>query len=147
MSDPQITFAVDYAKDAPDRAAIFAGVRQFTQALALPQWPQARQQGSVTITIKDPQDAVVGGCYGDSFLACMYVAILWVHDDYRGRGLGRELLERIQDEAKKMGCARIYLDTFDFQVPKFYEKFGFHEFARLQYFPQGPAKVFFTKEL
>ena len=147
MTESPVTFAVDYAPNAPDRAAIFAGIRQYTQQRALTRWPQARHRGSVTITISDPQDNIVGGCYGDSFLACMYLAILWLRDDYRGRGLGRQLLERIQREAKDMGCTRICLDTFDFQVPQFYEKFGFQEFARLPYFPQGPAKVFFTKEL
>lgn len=147
MSRPQVTFSISHDKNAPERGVIFGNLRKWTQEQALQHWPQARQEGSVTVTMTDEQGEIVGGCFGDSFLACIFIAILWVHDDYRGKGFGCELLDRIQDEAKNMGCVRAYIDTFDFQAPKLYQKLGFEEFGRVRYFEGGPEKIFLTKPL
>ena len=147
MSKPDVTLSVSYDKDTPDRTAIFTGVRQDAQSRALPHWPQAQQQGWVTITVTDKEGRIVGGCFGDSFLAHMHVAVIWVDKKYQGRGLGRKLLESIQEEARDAGCTTVSLETLSFQAPKFYEKFGFQEFARLQFFPQGPERIFFSKQL
>lgn len=36
---------------------------------------------------------------------------MWIRPGHRGRGLGRRLLEVCLDEARRLGCARVRLDT------------------------------------
>ena len=39
-----------------------------------------------------------------------------------------------------------WLDTFSFQAPEFYSKFGYREFARLDY-PPDHQRIFLKKQL
>lgn len=38
-----------------------------------------------------------------------FVSALFVHSEYRGRGLGRTLLESVQAEGRRRGCSRLLL--------------------------------------
>jgi len=49
--------------------------------------------------------------------------------------------------ARAQGCRGAYLDAFTFQAPKFYERLGYQEFGRLDDFPPGHARIWFTKAL
>ena len=54
---------------------------------------------------------------------------LFVRDRYRGRGLGRQLVERMLDAAKQAGYACVLLDTLnDMEAARtLYEDIGFEE--------------------
>ncbi len=57
---------------------------------------------------------------------------LFVREDFRGSGLGRELIEKLISEAKEIGYRRILLDTLPAKMPKavaLYKHYGFHEIA------------------
>ena len=49
--------------------------------------------------------------------------------------------------ARAQGCCVRYLDTFTFQAPKLYERLGYREFGRLNDFPPGHARIWFSKAL
>lgn len=76
----------------------------------------------------------------------MYVDVLWVHKEKRGGGLGAALLSRIIEERVVKGLSDLFLDTFTFQAPAFYEKFGFIEVGRFRNHPKKALIKFFTKE-
>ena len=48
---------------------------------------------------------------------------------------------------RRRGCTGIWLDTFTFQAPGFYEKLGFTVFGRLEDYPPGEARVFYAKQI
>ena len=50
-----------------------------------------------------------------------------VEEVYRGNGYGRQLVEIVLDEAKKLGAKEAWLTA---KIPKFYEKFGFEVIDR-----------------
>jgi ribosomal protein S18 acetylase RimI-like enzyme len=52
---------------------------------------------------------------------------LAVHPDERGRGLGRELTERLHDEARRRGATRVRLTVYADNEParKLYERLGY----------------------
>jgi GNAT superfamily N-acetyltransferase len=55
---------------------------------------------------------------------------LFVRDEFRGRQIGRLLIERLIDDAKKIGYERMRLDTFPPKMGKavqLYEAYGFRE--------------------
>ena len=148
MPDPQPTISISYHPDAPERREIRAPLRQWTRDHA-DQWQLAQHDCdlSLTIVMKDQHGAIVGGIFGDAFLGCFTIYALWLADEFRNQGHGTKLMHLVEQHARKEGCRTITLDTFDFQAPKFYQKLGFQEFGRVQYFPNGPSKVYLSKTL
>jgi GNAT superfamily N-acetyltransferase len=71
---------------------------------------------------------------------------LWVREELRRRGIGQGLLAEAERRALALGCHSSWLDTFSFQGPDFYPKFGYHEFARLSY-PPDHQRIFLKKRL
>jgi len=55
---------------------------------------------------------------------------LYLRDDFRGLGLGKQLMERLIKEAKEIGYKKIRLDTLPGKMPqavKLYESYGFRK--------------------
>ena len=77
----------------------------------------------------------------------MYVDILWVHEDYRRKGLGSKLLIEAEKEAIHRGCHHVHVDTMSWQAPKFYEKHGYETIGILPDIPKGNQKHLLMKTL
>ena len=97
--------------------------------------------------VKDAAGAVVGGVIGEMYWGWLFVNLMWLRADLRGRGYGHQLLERIEAEARQRGAKQVYLDTFSFQAPDFYKQHGYRVFGELKDFPPGHTRFFMTKEL
>jgi len=72
---------------------------------------------------------------------------MYLREDLRGQGYGERILERAEEEARKRGVKDVYLDTFSFQAPGFYQKLGYRVFGELVDFPPGHTRHFMTKQL
>lgn len=75
-----------------------------------------------------------------------------VRDDLRGRGLGRVLLERAEDDVREHGGRRVYVETSsrDQYAPtrRFYERAGYERAADLaDFYRAGDGKVIYVKVL
>jgi GNAT superfamily N-acetyltransferase len=90
---------------------------------------------------------VVGGLNGASHWGWRYIRQFWVAASWRGRGVGRSLLQRAETEARARGCIGLYLDTFDPGAAEFYVRCGFAEFGRVDDFPPGFSRIFLHKKL
>jgi len=100
----------------------------------------------LTITLRH-KGKIVGGLIGETFFGWLFVSLLWIAEQHRGNGFGKALVEAAEAEARKRGVRGVYLDTFSFQAPGFYEKMGYREFGRLNEFPAGHDRVWMTKAL
>ena len=60
---------------------------------------------------------------------CGHIEDVAVHPEYQGQGIGKSLVQRLIDVAKKRGCYKMILDCSEELVP-FYKKVGFHESDR-----------------
>ena len=101
----------------------------------------------VRLFVRDDAGAVVGGLLAHVYLDWMFVQILWLDERLRGGGTGAELMRRAEDVARELGCTGVWLDTFSFQAPGFYQKLGYEEFGRLDEYPRGFSRHFFRKRL
>ena len=65
----------------------------------------------------------------------------------RGQGLGRQLLQRVDEVAQKRSCRAISVDTAGENNKLFYEKNGYQVFGQLEGYPQGFTKFYLKKEI
>ena len=97
--------------------------------------------------LRTPNNEVVGGLIGKTYWNWLYIDLLFVKEELRGFGYGHRLLEIAEDEARERGATNVYLDTFSFQAPDFYQQHGYRVFGELKDFPPGHQRYFFTKQL
>lgn len=89
----------------------------------------------------------VGGLIGGTYWGWLYVDILWVHEDHRGKGIGSRLLSEAEKEAVRRGCHHVHLDTMSWQAPDFYRKHGYEVVGILPDIPSGHQKYLLMKAL
>lgn len=65
-----------------------------------------------------------------------------VRPEYRGRGLGQELVQRLIDDARAMGYTEIVMDTLAFSQPVLdtYQRLGFRDVPPYYENPQKGLK-------
>jgi len=100
----------------------------------------------LAVTIRD-KGKIVGGLVGETYWDWMYVNLLWVSEQHRGKGWGRALMQKAETEARNRGVRNVFLDSFSFQAPRFYAKLGYREYGRLSNFPAGHSRHSMTKAL
>jgi GNAT superfamily N-acetyltransferase len=100
----------------------------------------------LAVTIRD-KGKIVAGLVAETYWNWMYVNLLWVSEQHRGKGWGSSLLQTAETEARKRGVRNVFLDSFTFQAPQFYAKLGYREYGRLKDFPAGNDRVSMTKAL
>jgi GNAT superfamily N-acetyltransferase len=107
---------------------------------------QAGPSGSalLAVTLRDEADEVVGGLWGRMGYGYLFVELLAL-GPARGRGLGRRIMSMAEDEARARGLLGIWLDTWTFQAPGFYQKLGFVECGRIKDYPPGHDRIFYVK--
>lgn len=74
---------------------------------------------------------------------------LFVRDEFRGTGAGRQLIEKLIAEAKAIGYKKMRLDTLPDKMPKavrLYERYGFQKIAPYYHNPHETT-LFMEKEL
>jgi predicted N-acetyltransferase YhbS len=98
------------------------------------------------IFVRSDADAIHAGLIGHCYAGWLFVGLLWVHADLRRQGIGSGLIAEAERHARKFGCHSAWVDTFSFQGPDFYPRFGYREFARLDYSPDH-QRIFFKKSL
>ncbi|MEC9485850.1 MAG: GNAT family N-acetyltransferase [Candidatus Izemoplasma sp.] len=70
-------------------------------------------------------DVFVGGVTCDVYEDSIYVHLFVVNESYRKQHIGKKLMHRVEQEARKRACIQINLGTAEFQAEGFYEKLGF----------------------
>jgi GNAT superfamily N-acetyltransferase len=94
------------------------------------------------IFVRDENGNIAAGLHGWTWSGCGKIENLWVRHELRGQGYGRRLLQAAEGEAAARGCDRLFLDTFSFQAPLFYQKLGYEIIGTLEDFPAAPHKQY-----
>lgn len=103
----------------------------------------------IRLVAKNEKNKIVGGIFGSiGYYAGFKISILWVHEDFRDKGIGGKLLKEGEIKAKELGATLAMLDTFSFQAEAFYIKKGYEVFGKINEFPKNNEKlIFFKKQL
>jgi N-acetylglutamate synthase-like GNAT family acetyltransferase len=88
--------------------------------------PQVEQE-RYNVTAEE-NDIVIGFASGLTNHKWFYLSDLWVHENYRGQGLGAKLLTMLEDKIKSIGVEYIYTWTTAYNSNEiFYEKQGYRQ--------------------
>lgn len=128
--------------DQPEWGVIGGGISEYNEK----EGGESNSQ-LLCYVLQTPDQEVVGGVIGETHWDWLYVNLMWIREDLRGRGFGQQLLTFAEDEARQRGAKNAYLDTFSFQAPGFYKKHGYRVFGELKDFPTGHQRYYLRKEL
>lgn len=102
-----------------------------------------------SILARDEHGEIIAGVCGNSGQGAINIRLLWVDSKHRKQGLGKKLLRMAEELGLQRGCHTAFLDTFSFQGPAYYPKFGYVKFGELD--GLGPkrdlTRTWFAKRL
>ena len=97
--------------------------------------------------VRNDEQEIVAGISGWTWAKACQILNLWVHSSLRGQGYGQMLLESAEEEARGHGCTVVTLNSYSFQSPAFYEKYGYELVHQLLDFPPGHQDNLLMKRL
>jgi GNAT superfamily N-acetyltransferase len=101
----------------------------------------------LAIFLRGDDGAALGGAYGWTWGGTCHLRYLFLPASLRGRGQGTALMRAVEEEARARGCTQMFLETHDFQAPKFYQRLGFAMVAELPNYPRGHRSLIMAKAL
>jgi GNAT superfamily N-acetyltransferase len=99
------------------------------------------------LLVRNASGQVVGGLLGELYYNWLYIAILWLHEDIRGQGIGRRLMATAEEYAASRGRTHVHVDTLDFQAPLFYQRLGYAVWGELGPYGDGHTRYYLKKTL
>jgi GNAT superfamily N-acetyltransferase len=106
-----------------------------------------KQWQPVLFCLRDEDDVLCGGISGHLWGGWLHVEVLWVREGLRDQGFGRSLLAQAEAYAFDQGCRDVYLTTFEFQAPEFYQELGYESVGKIADYPRGSNYYFLHKHL
>lgn len=108
-----------------------------------------RQDGfnPIAVFVRDEDGEIVGGVSGFLNWNWLQVSLLWVDSSLRGKGIGKQLMAKIETLGRENGCDNAHVDTFSFQAPSFYKSIGYEVFVTLDDYPPGHSRHYLKKAL
>jgi L-amino acid N-acyltransferase YncA len=102
-------------------------------------WFIKKQRDKMPVLVAEANQQIVGyGSYGifrawDAYQFCVEHSI-YVHKDYQDHGIGKELMKRLIERARKDGFHTMVagIDALNVKSCKFHEKLGFFEVGRFR---------------
>jgi GNAT superfamily N-acetyltransferase len=100
----------------------------------------------INLALKNAAGEVIGGIIVSTMLQVMHLEVLWVAEEHRRKGYGKELVLTAERIGAKNGCQASHTWTFDFQGPDFYPEVGYDLIGVYDGYPNGLKEYVFNKE-
>lgn len=134
--------ATDKANPVAQRV-IRAGLSQYNREMA--GYADAR---SLSVFVWDSAlKQVVGGLLGRTSLGLLFIDLFFLPKELRGKGIGTQVIEQAEAEARKRRCSTAVLYTIIFQAPAFYERRGYQVLGRIECQRPGYTRLCMIKAL
>ena len=96
---------------------------------------------------EDEHGQLMAGLVAETFGNWLEIEYLFVKEGLRGQGIGSQLLQQAESEAKKRNCRFAFVNTYQFQAPAFYQKYGYKEVFTMKDYPYTGQRYYYQKEL
>ena len=137
----ELAVTVTSQPDAAELAQIGDNLASFNESDV---GPAGREAIAVLV---HAEGKLVAGLSGYTAWGWLYVQWLWIAEAQRGQGLAGRMLAEAEAEARRRGCHGAYIDTFNPQALRAYQKAGYTVFGTLADFPPGRSRSFLSKPL
>ena len=101
----------------------------------------------LNLYVEDEHGEIMAGLVAETFGNWLEIEYLFVKEDLRGQGIGSQLLQQAESEAKKRNCRFAFVNTYQFQAPAFYQKYGYKEVFTLKDYPYTGQRYYYQKDL
>ena len=108
---------------------------------------EAAESEPLNLYVEDDNGELMAGLVAETFGNWLEIEYLFVKEDLRGQGIGSKLLQQAESEAKKRNCCYVFVNTYQFQAPAFYEKQGYKEVFTLKDYPYTGQRHYYQKNL
>lgn len=101
----------------------------------------------LNLYVEDEHGQLLAGLVAETFGNWLEIEYLFVKEGLRGQGIGSQLLQQAESEAKKRNCRFAFVNTYQFQAPAFYQKHGYQEVFTLKDYPYTGQRHYYQKDL
>ena len=101
----------------------------------------------LNLYVEDEHGQLLAGLVAETFGNWLEIEYLFVKEDLRGQGIGSQLLQQAESEAKKRNCRFAFVNTYQFQAPAFYQKHGYQEVFTMKDYPYTGQRHYYQKVL
>ena len=108
---------------------------------------EAAESEPLNLYVEDDSGELLAGLVAETFGNWLEIDYLFVKEDLRGQGIGSQLLQQAESEAKKRNCRFAFVNTYQFQAPAFYQKHGYKEVFTMKNYPYTGQRHYYQKEL
>ena len=108
---------------------------------------ESSESEPLNLYVEDDSGELVAGLVAETFGNWLEIEYLFVKEDLRGQGIGSQLLQQAECEAKKRNCRFAFVNTYQFQAPAFYQKHGYKEVFTLKDYPYTGQRHYYQKDL
>lgn len=111
---------------------------------------ESRKEGArqpIRVILTDAKNNWIGGLTAETYWGWCEIDYFWISDEYRGKGLGRQLIQKAEEAAKEKGATQSLLTTFEFQARTFYEMIGYEVVGEIKDYPPGSSHYTMVKKL
>ncbi|UNY99953.1 GNAT family N-acetyltransferase [Zhouia spongiae] len=129
-----------------DAKTISQGIIDFNNA-KIPDLEPIEKEVKFFVFVRNKLDQVIGGVRATCFWNTLHIELLWLSEDCRGKGVGKDLMNATESFAKEKGCEKAFVETTSWQAKPFYEKVGYVHIATINDRPKGYASHYLTKDL
>ena len=108
---------------------------------------EAAECEPLNLYVEDEHGQLLAGLVAETFGNWLEIEYLFVKEELRGQGIGSQLLQHAESEAKKRNCRFAFVNTYQFQAPAFYQKYGYKEVFTMKDYPYTGQRNYYQKEL
>jgi ribosomal protein S18 acetylase RimI-like enzyme len=136
---------------APGCDLVRRWLREFNQTANpdfMAQIQQPENDAQPLVLLVTAASDIAGGLFAETRLEWLRISIMAVSPAWRSRGIGAALLAEAERQSVARGCKYAFVDTMDYQAPRFYLAHGFRIVGEIpDWDSHGHTKLFLAKGL
>lgn len=138
-----MSWRVTPSSDPELRGAVQAILREFNAPAGVTGPDDAEP---LNLEALDPDGSRIGGLVGETYWRWLVIDVLAVDPQFRGRGVGTELVRRAEAIAGGRGCLRAHTTAWAFQGLGFWQQMGYSIVGELADHPDGHVQYWLRRD-